>query len=118
MTEFVRPAYEQNELIKYTIYDNPMFTEKIINETINDYPMGVDDPQFRREYLCESASDSEIVVIPEFDETLEKDIVRHYDAPAQTTEAINDTGLPQPAQPPVDPATGQPLQASKRPLGN
>ena len=82
MTDFVRPAYEDNTLIKYTIYDNPMFTEDVIQETIAEYPMGAEDPQFRREYLCETAADSEVVVIPEFTEELQRDIVKYYELPA------------------------------------
>lgn len=82
MIDFVKPAQINNELVKFTIYDNPMFTPEIIKETIEEYPMGVEDPQFRREYLCETATDSEIIVIPEFTEAVEKDITRNYDLPA------------------------------------
>jgi PBSX family phage terminase large subunit len=84
MVDFVKQAEAEGELIKYTIYDNPMFTEEIIKETVAEYPSGVDDPQFRREYLCESAMDSQVMIVPEFDAVM-RDIVResplpsHYD---------------------------------------
>lgn len=81
MTDFVAPADADDTLVKYTIYDNPMFNDEIIEETIQEYPQGDKDPQFRREYLCESAIDSEIMVIPEFTRELEKDIVRNIDMP-------------------------------------
>jgi len=81
MVDFVAPADAEDKLIKYTIYDNPMFTDDIIKETIDEYPMGKDDPQFRREYLCESAIDSEIMVIPEFNDALQNDILKSVDLP-------------------------------------
>lgn len=82
MTDFVRSAEAQEKLIKYTIYDNPMFTEKIIEETIAEYPQGEDDPQFRCEYLCESNPDGDVMVIPEYNSSLERDIVRSWEIPA------------------------------------
>lgn len=81
MNDFVTPAEAEGKLIKYTIYDNPMFTEEIIQETIDEYPLGKDDPQFRREYLCESAIDAEVMVIPEFTDSLQRDIIRQVDMP-------------------------------------
>lgn len=81
MSDFVSNAALEGNLIKYTLYDNPMFTKRIIDETIAEYPLGIDDPQFRREYLCETAIDSELQVIPEFTEELEKDIVKQSDIP-------------------------------------
>jgi PBSX family phage terminase large subunit len=82
MTDFVRPAEEAGNLIKYTIYDNPMFNEQIIQETIEEYPGGADDPQFKREYLCEAAIDVEAMIIPEYTRELEKDIIMVPDMPA------------------------------------
>jgi PBSX family phage terminase large subunit len=82
MTDFVLPAEADDTLIKYTIYDNPMFNQQIIDETIAEYPQGEKDPQFRREYLCESAIDSETMVIPEYTTELERDIIREVGMPA------------------------------------
>jgi phage terminase large subunit len=81
MTKFVEPADAEGTLIKYTIYDNPMFTQEIIDETVAEYSGGINDPQFRREYLCEIEVDSETKVIPEYTSELEKDIVTQQDLP-------------------------------------
>jgi hypothetical protein len=81
MTDFVAPAEAEGSLIKYTLYDNPMFTQEVIDETIAEYPSGIDDPQFRREYLCEVAIDAEVMVIPEYTDALEKDIICTPDMP-------------------------------------
>jgi PBSX family phage terminase large subunit len=85
MSKFVDRADADGTLIKYTIHDNPMFTEDIIQKTIKEYTGGYNDPQFRREYLCEIEVDSETKVVPEYTSELEKDIVfipeipSHYD---------------------------------------
>ena len=84
MTNFVDRAEAEGTLIKYTIYDNPMFTEKIIKETIDEYIGGVADPQFRREYLCEVEVDSDVKVLPEYTTELEKDIIKQVDSPAHS----------------------------------
>lgn len=81
MTDFVQMALDNETLIKYTIYDNPLFTPEIIQEIIDEYPLGIDDPQFRREYMCEVATDAEIVVVPEFDSQLEQDVVVQCERP-------------------------------------
>jgi len=81
MSDFVTQARAEGKLKKFTIYDNPMFTPEVIQEIIDDYPMGVEDPQFRREYLCETTSESEIMVLPEFTDELAKDIVKHTELP-------------------------------------
>lgn len=82
MVDFVNQSEAEGKLIKYTIYNNPMFTEEVIKETIEEYPLGKDDPQFRREYLCESAIDAEVMVIPEFTESLQRDIIKQVDMPS------------------------------------
>lgn len=96
MVNFITQAYAEETLIKYTLYDNPMFTEEIIQEIIDDYPMGEEDPQFRREYLCESATDAQMMVIPEYNDALEKDIIvrtqmpNHYDSYVSGDPAATD----------------------------
>lgn len=81
MTDFVQPAMQDDSIIKYTIYDNPMFDEKTIRDIIEDFPQGAEDPAFKREYLCESSSDSIVAVIPEFDENCKAEVVREYELP-------------------------------------
>jgi len=73
VTEFMIPYQQQGRLKIYTIYDNPNFNEEIIKEIIAEYPTGVDDPDFKREYLCELAIDTESAVCPEF--ALNKDSI-------------------------------------------
>lgn len=76
LTDFVLPLKAEGNLVTYTIYDNPMFDEQIILDTIAEYPQGKEDPQFRREYLCELDIQGDTnVVIPELTTDLEKDIV-------------------------------------------
>lgn len=82
MTEFVQPALLDETIIKYTIFDNPMFTEEIIKDTIAEYPQGVDDPAFKREYMCESAADAVVTVIPEFDEDSKEELVQESELPS------------------------------------
>lgn len=82
MVKFVEKADAEGILIKYTIYDNPMFTKSRIEKIINEYSSGINDPQFRREYLCEIDVDTELKVVPEYTNDLEKDIVKNIDFPA------------------------------------
>lgn len=82
MTKFVERSDADGTLIKYTIYDNPMFTQKIIDETVQEYSLGINDPQFRREYLCEIEVDTETKVVPEYTSELERDILRTQEKPS------------------------------------
>lgn len=81
ITEFYNPYFYDNKLIKYTIYDNPLLSAEKIQEIINRYPRKEKDPEFRREYLCEVVPGSELSVVPEFTEELEKKIVREHPRP-------------------------------------
>lgn len=82
MVDFVHPAEAEGTLIKYTIYDNPMFTKEDIEQTIREYPDGENDPEFRREYLCESSMDKEIMIINNFNAEVEKESVVEWEQPA------------------------------------
>ena len=68
ITEFLVPYKADDRLKIYTIYDNPNFDEKTIQEIIEDYPRKENDPDFRREYLCEIAIDAESAICAEFSE--------------------------------------------------
>lgn len=63
---FMNPYKASGRLQIYNIYQNPNFTPEIIQETIDEYPRGVEDPDFRREYLCEVFVDEETTICPEF----------------------------------------------------
>jgi hypothetical protein len=75
MTDYVLPARKEGTLIEYDIYSNPMITEKDIEEIASEYPGGRDDPAFLREFMlqCEVVSDD--FIVPEFNESIKKDIV-------------------------------------------
>lgn len=75
MTEWVEPARDENKLIEYDIYSNPMIDEEMMNEIIAEYPLGIHDPDFRREMLLESSPDKQVQVIPEFDSKAEEEIM-------------------------------------------
>jgi PBSX family phage terminase large subunit len=79
---FLKPAEFKNELIKYTIHDNPMISKLELQEVINEFPLGEKDPEFRREYLCEVVSGSDLSIVPEFTEDLQKEIICEIDRPS------------------------------------
>lgn len=82
ITEFVEPNEMTNELIKYTIYDNPMMTADKIAKIVNRYPLKEKDDNFRREYLCEVVIDAERAVIPEFNTEVQEECITEWPRPA------------------------------------
>lgn len=80
-TKFYYPYERNGELIKYTIYDNPMIDGRKIDEIIARYAKGVKDPEFQREYLCEVIPDSDTLIIPEFTQMEKKIIQENYARP-------------------------------------
>lgn len=82
ITEFMKPAQQNNHLIKYTIYDNPLITREKLNGIIERYPLKERDPEFRREYLCEVIGGGDLAIFPEFDEELEQKIVKEVPRPS------------------------------------
>lgn len=82
ITEFLQPAEVNKKLIKYTIYDNPMMTPEKIEEILQRYePLREQNPEFRREYLCEIRNNDELAVIPEFTSEIEAEIVKEVERP-------------------------------------
>jgi hypothetical protein len=81
IVKFVKPAEINDELIKYTIYDNPMMTEEKITKILKRYPEGKDSPMFQREYLCQIIMDADRAVIPEFTPALQEKIIRPWKKP-------------------------------------
>jgi len=79
--KFVEEADLKGTLIKKTIYDNPRISQEDIDAIIAAYPNGADNIDFRREYLCEITRDPSLVVIPEFTDEIEKEIVREWPRP-------------------------------------
>lgn len=78
---FVEEAEVNGTLIKKTIYDNPRIKQEDIDTIISAYPKGEQDPEFRREFLCEIQKDSTTSVIPEFNDDLEAVIVKEWPKP-------------------------------------
>jgi len=66
ITEFMIPYKATGRLKVFTIYDNPNFTPEIIQEIIDDDPLGVESPDFKREYMCEITVDNESTICSEF----------------------------------------------------
>lgn len=81
ITEFVEPCDLSGELIKYTIYDNPMMTPKKIQKIVERYPLKEKDDDFRREYLCEVIIDSEKAVVPEFTAEVQEECIKEMKLP-------------------------------------
>jgi PBSX family phage terminase large subunit len=75
ITDFVEPAESKGKLFKYTIFDNPLIDDKKRQEIIDEYPGGVNNPQFQAEYMCKIDRNSASIVIPEFDAMAEKEII-------------------------------------------
>ena len=62
-------CYEEN---KNTPYQR--ISEEIIQEMINEYPEGIDDPEFKRECMNITPKNSNLSIVPEFDDEIEKEI--------------------------------------------
>lgn len=75
MSKYLPQAKAEGHLIEYDIYANPMITPDMIDEIADEYPLGKDDPAFKREFLLISEADNDMMVIPDFDKTVQKDIV-------------------------------------------
>lgn len=78
--KYIEEAEIKGTLIKKTIDDNPRITEKQKEELFEELG-GKDTEEARRELYCEILKDSKSAVIPEFDEILEKEIVREWPRP-------------------------------------
>lgn len=81
ITDFYLPYEQSDQLIKYTIYDNPMLSANKVKEIINRYPLKEKDPEFRREYLCEIVNFSDMMIVPEFTTELQEKIVKESVVP-------------------------------------
>ena len=81
MRLFVEPALEENRLLIFTIDDNTMISEERKLKIIGNYPGGVENPKYRREYLCHIIRDEESVVIPEFNKEAISEIVQEVPRP-------------------------------------
>ena len=79
ITEYMIPYKATQRFKIYTLYDNPNFTPEIVQEIIADFPRGTEDPDFRREYLCQVAIDTEKAICAEFELHKEKIVVDDFE---------------------------------------
>jgi hypothetical protein len=79
--KFVEEADLKDGLIKKTIYDNPRIKPEEIESIIAAYPKGKDDPDFQREYLCKITRDASLMIVPEFTDEVQKEIVKEWPKP-------------------------------------
>lgn len=79
--KYMKEAEFKGNFVKMTIYDNPMLTPKVVQEIIEEYG-GVQNPDFRREYLCEVIIDEDHAVVPEFsNEEVQKICIQEWPIP-------------------------------------
>lgn len=72
--KFMESAELVGNLTSKTVYDNPLLTTEKIKTIINSYTGGINNPQFRREYLNIIEKDANITVFPEVNENTLKEI--------------------------------------------
>lgn len=75
ITEFMEPFVAANKTKIYTIFDNPNLSDDIKKEIVAEYPRGVEDPEYRREYLCELPNNSDKSILPSFSAEIQQDII-------------------------------------------
>jgi PBSX family phage terminase large subunit len=86
---FIENAENEGFLTKKTLYDNPLLSNETKASIEAKFPGGANNPQFKREYLCELIRDENKTVIPEFDEALASIIVREYNKPPFYTPYVS-----------------------------
>jgi hypothetical protein len=64
-TKFMERAELEGNLTSKTIYDNPLLTTEQVRNIINGYVNGINNPQFRREYLNIIEKNAQTTVFPE-----------------------------------------------------
>lgn len=77
---YIEEAQSKGSLIKKTINDNPRITEQQKLDLIEELG-GIESEETRRELFCEIIKNARTSVIPEFDEKLEKKIVKEWPKP-------------------------------------
>jgi hypothetical protein len=77
---FIEEAELNGNLVKKTIYENPLLKKEQIDNIIKQMG-GVTNTKFRREYLVEIIRDETNVVFPEFNDERQGRIVSEWDKP-------------------------------------
>lgn len=80
--KYMEDAERKGNFVKKTIYDGlgTRITMDMVQEIIDELG-GESSPEFRREYKCELIRNEELSVIPEWDDDLEKEIVKEWERP-------------------------------------
>lgn len=78
---FIEAAEKDGTLTRKTIFDNQMLSREQIDNIISKFPGGLNNTQFKREYMCEIIKDEEMSVLPEVDDELLAKIVQEYVTP-------------------------------------
>ncbi len=73
--DYVHRAEAEGGYAKFTIFDNPMVDEATIERLMRESG-GENSTTWRREYLCEFVTDSNLAIIPEWDDKYVQDIPR------------------------------------------
>lgn len=89
---YCEKAQEQGNYSKFTIYDNPMITEKELQECIEESG-GITSTTFRREFLCEFVTETDRAIIPEWRDELVQDTPRDEYFQYYKKYASMDTGF-------------------------
>lgn len=81
--KFMERAEQQGNLIKKTIFDNPLLNVQQIDEQIRAYESqgGVNSIEFRREFLCERIIDDLDAIVPEFTEQIQAQTIKEWERP-------------------------------------
>ena len=80
-TYFIEKAQEQGTFIKKTIFENVMFSPAQVQEIMEAYEGGIENPEFRREYLCDISRSLDDLIVPEFTPELRLEVVREHIRP-------------------------------------
>ena len=81
VTNYMLPYLAEGRTKIFTIYDNPNFDEEMIRETLSEYPGGVDNVDFRREYLCQIPNITEKSILPSLTEDAIIDMIQEVPRP-------------------------------------
>lgn len=90
--EYVEKAEYEGSYCKLTIYDNPMVDEKTI-ERLKKESGGEKSTTWRREYLCEHVTDSNLAIIQEWEEAYIQEVPRDVYYPYYHKYASMDLGV-------------------------
>lgn len=86
--QFIERAEKDGTLTRKTVFDNTMLTKEQIDNIISKFSGGVNNIQFRREYMCEILKNEELSVLPEVDDELLAQIVRDHPQPPFMTRYV------------------------------